>query len=208
MLTQPGSTPKFVSPSGSSSVNSSSCLRNFCSVASIVLQVAPKATILPLRVLGPNGEGDTLQVANADSGIESVADFEGKDYDNWIADGKAFGAGAQFAAVVLHPRPPRGVDVGDGQPDVGRLVEDLDRHLAKPVGDPRQMRGRLSREQLDFVELLVKYRGNIQKLAAELDIAYNTARSRMDDMNASRDVSFTAATGRVTGAVFREQEER
>lgn len=34
-------------------------------VASIVLQVAPKATILPLRVLGPNGEGDTLQVANA-----------------------------------------------------------------------------------------------------------------------------------------------
>jgi hypothetical protein len=42
--------------------------------------------------------------------------------------------------------------------------------------------GRLSREQLDFVELLVKYRGNIQKLAAELDIAYNTARSRMDDI--------------------------
>lgn len=34
-------------------------------VASIILQVAPKATILPLRVLGPNGEGDTLQVANA-----------------------------------------------------------------------------------------------------------------------------------------------
>ena len=42
--------------------------------------------------------------------------------------------------------------------------------------------GRLSRDQLDFVELLVKYRGNIQKLAAELDIAYNTARSRMDDI--------------------------
>src|SRR3989442_15295795 len=31
--------------------------------------------------------------------------------------------------------------------------------------------GRLTREQLDFVELMVKYRGNIQKLAAELDIA-------------------------------------
>src|SRR5207302_10676275 len=42
--------------------------------------------------------------------------------------------------------------------------------------------GRLSREQLDFVELLVKYRGNIQKLAAELDIAYNTARSRLDEI--------------------------
>src|SRR5437762_14251105 len=40
--------------------------------------------------------------------------------------------------------------------------------------------GRLTREQLDFVELLVKNRGNIQKLAQDLDIAYNTARSRLD----------------------------
>ena len=30
--------------------------------------------------------------------------------------------------------------------------------------------GRLTREQLDFVELLVKNRGNIQKLAADLDM--------------------------------------
>ena len=42
--------------------------------------------------------------------------------------------------------------------------------------------GRLTREQLDFVETLVKYRGNIQKLAAELDVAYNTARSRLDEI--------------------------
>ena len=42
--------------------------------------------------------------------------------------------------------------------------------------------GHLTREQLDFVELLVKYRGNIQKLAAELDVAYNTARSRLDEI--------------------------
>jgi hypothetical protein len=42
--------------------------------------------------------------------------------------------------------------------------------------------GRLTREQLDFVELLVKYRGNIQRLAAELNIAYNTARSRLDEI--------------------------
>jgi hypothetical protein len=42
--------------------------------------------------------------------------------------------------------------------------------------------GRLNREQLDFVELLVKYRGNIQKLAMEMDIAYNTARSRLDEI--------------------------
>ena len=42
--------------------------------------------------------------------------------------------------------------------------------------------GRLTREQLDFVELLVKNRGNIQKLAQELDMAYNTARSRLDEI--------------------------
>ncbi len=42
--------------------------------------------------------------------------------------------------------------------------------------------GRLSREQLDFVELLVKNRGNIQKLAQDFDIAYNTARSRLDEI--------------------------
>jgi hypothetical protein len=42
--------------------------------------------------------------------------------------------------------------------------------------------GRLSREQLDFVELLVKNRGNIQKLASDLDMAYNTARSRLDEI--------------------------
>ena len=42
--------------------------------------------------------------------------------------------------------------------------------------------GRLTREQLDFVELLVKNRGNIQRIASDLDIAYNTARSRLDDI--------------------------
>ena len=45
--------------------------------------------------------------------------------------------------------------------------------------------GRLSREQLDFVEMMVKYRGNIQKLAAEMDVAYNTARSRLDEIVAA-----------------------
>jgi hypothetical protein len=42
--------------------------------------------------------------------------------------------------------------------------------------------GRLSREQLEFVELLVKNRGNINSVANELRIAYNTARSRLDDI--------------------------
>jgi hypothetical protein len=42
--------------------------------------------------------------------------------------------------------------------------------------------GRLNPEQLEFVELLVKNRGNIQKLAADLTIAYNTARARLDEI--------------------------
>jgi hypothetical protein len=42
--------------------------------------------------------------------------------------------------------------------------------------------GRLTPEQLDFVELLVKNRGNVQKLAAELGVAYNTARARLDEI--------------------------
>jgi len=42
--------------------------------------------------------------------------------------------------------------------------------------------GRLTREQLDFVELLVKYRGNVQRLAQEMSVAYNTARSRLDEI--------------------------
>ncbi len=45
--------------------------------------------------------------------------------------------------------------------------------------------GRLSREQLEFVELLVKNRGNINGVAGDLKIAYNTARSRLDDIVAA-----------------------
>jgi hypothetical protein len=45
--------------------------------------------------------------------------------------------------------------------------------------------GRLSREQLEFIELLVKNRGNINSVAGELKIAYNTARNRLDDLVAA-----------------------
>lgn len=45
--------------------------------------------------------------------------------------------------------------------------------------------GRLTPDQLAFVGQLMKYRGNLQKLAAELNMAYNTARSRMDDIVAA-----------------------
>ena len=42
--------------------------------------------------------------------------------------------------------------------------------------------GRLTSEQLDFVGLLLKSRNNLQKLANDLGVAYNTARSRLDDI--------------------------
>ena len=45
--------------------------------------------------------------------------------------------------------------------------------------------GRLTRDQVDFVELLVKNRGNINGVAADLKVAYNTARSRLDDVVAA-----------------------
>ena len=40
---------------------------------------------------------------------------------------------------------------------------------------------RLSREQFQVVELLVKNRGNINRVADELGVSYTTARNRMAD---------------------------
>lgn len=48
--------------------------------------------------------------------------------------------------------------------------------------------GKLSPEQLEFAGLLVRHRGNVQKVAAELGMAYNTARSRLDEMVAALEV--------------------
>lgn len=42
--------------------------------------------------------------------------------------------------------------------------------------------GKLTADQIDFVGVLLKNRNNIQKLANELGVAYNTARSRLDDV--------------------------
>jgi hypothetical protein len=42
--------------------------------------------------------------------------------------------------------------------------------------------GRLSPDQIDFVGVLLRNRGNVQKAAAELGVAYNTARSRLDEI--------------------------
>ncbi len=45
--------------------------------------------------------------------------------------------------------------------------------------------GRLTRDQLRFVELLVKNRGNINQVAADLSVSYTTARTRMDEIVAA-----------------------
>jgi hypothetical protein len=42
--------------------------------------------------------------------------------------------------------------------------------------------GRLTPEQIDFVGLLLRTRTNLQKLADELGIAYNTVRARLDEV--------------------------
>ena len=45
--------------------------------------------------------------------------------------------------------------------------------------------GRLTPEQLAFAGLLVRHRGNLQRVAEEMNVAYNTARNRMDDIVAA-----------------------
>jgi hypothetical protein len=44
---------------------------------------------------------------------------------------------------------------------------------------------RLNAEQLEFARVLLVNRGNVQKVAADLGVAYNTARSRLDDIVAA-----------------------
>ena len=44
---------------------------------------------------------------------------------------------------------------------------------------------KLTPDQLDFVGVLLQYRNNIQKIANDLGVAYNTARSRLDDIVAA-----------------------
>jgi hypothetical protein len=57
--------------------------------------------------------------------------------------------------------------------------------------------GRLTPEQLDFVGLLLARRNNLQRLATDLDVAYNTARNRFEDivtaLGAPREPKFSRA---------------
>jgi hypothetical protein len=42
--------------------------------------------------------------------------------------------------------------------------------------------GQLTPEQLEFAGALLRNRGNVQRLAGELGVAYNTARNRLDEI--------------------------
>jgi hypothetical protein len=42
---------------------------------------------------------------------------------------------------------------------------------------------RLSQEQIDFVGVFLRHRGNLKDLAPELDISYNTARNRLEEIS-------------------------
>lgn len=42
--------------------------------------------------------------------------------------------------------------------------------------------GYLSPDQLEFVGILLRNRSNVQRVAAELGVSYNTARARLDDI--------------------------
>ena len=51
----------------------------------------------------------------------------------------------------------------------------------------------LTPDQLAFVGQLLRKRGNVQKLAADLGVAYNTARNRLDEIVASLEAAEAAA---------------
>lgn len=42
---------------------------------------------------------------------------------------------------------------------------------------------RLSQEQIDFVGVLLRHRGNLKELAPELGVSYNTARNRLEEIS-------------------------
>ena len=58
----------------------------------------------------------------------------------------------------------------------------------------------LTPDQLAFVGQLLRKRGNVQKLAADLGIAYNTARNRLDEIVAALDAAETATPPPLTRA--------
>ena len=80
----------------------------------------------------------------------------------------------------LLPVPPR--DPFDGGRLVVTRLENLETGTVIEGRFDLGWVGRLTREQLDFVGLLVKHRANVQRLAGDIGIAYNTPRARLDEI--------------------------
>src|SRR5919108_5375026 len=85
--------------------------------------------------------------------------------------------------IPLHPLPTRD-PVSGGELIVTRLECPASGIVIEGRFSPGWI-GRLTIEQLEFAGLLVRHRGNVQKVAAELGVAYNTARNRLDDIVAA-----------------------
>jgi hypothetical protein len=67
--------------------------------------------------------------------------------------------------------------------------------------------GALTPEQLEFAGQLLRHRGNVQRLAGELNVAYNTARGRLDAIVAALGADPEPGAG-PTGAGPTEDEVR
>jgi hypothetical protein len=61
----------------------------------------------------------------------------------------------------------------------------------------------LTPEQLAFAGQLLRQRGNVQRLAADLGVAYNTARSRLDEIVATLDAAEAEARRAAAGSTRR-----
>ena len=81
----------------------------------------------------------------------------------------------------LRPLPTRDPFAPEGELVVTRL-ESPDTGITIEGRFSLGWMGRLTPEQLDFVGLLLARRNNLQRLATDLDIAYNTARNRFEEI--------------------------
>ncbi len=59
--------------------------------------------------------------------------------------------------------------------------------------------GKLTHEQLEFAGLLLRFRGNVQRMAEALGVSYNTARARLDAiveaLESTREITTPSAKG-------------
>jgi hypothetical protein len=84
--------------------------------------------------------------------------------------------------VTAPPRPlPTRDPFGGGELVVTRL-ESPDTGITIEGQFSLGWLGRLTPEQLELVGLLLARRNNLQRLASDLDIAYNTARNRFEEI--------------------------